>query len=203
MKIMSKKNKKASSKQKTKLKNSSKILYTTAVIVLLIPLVLLVYIYLGAKENSGKPVEGTRFDNSLNPAITQEQLKQVEDAMKFDQVQKVEVNLTSATLRINLDTKDDISEDALEDVLNSAYDKVNAILPIETYFTNKNETKMYDLDIHAYNFIPDDTHSEDDQIYKEKIKNASNKKAVDDTLTSPRNKEKANELLKQQEELNK
>ena len=62
---------------------------------------------------------------------------------------------------------------------------------------------MYDLDIHAYNFIPDDTHSEDDQIYKEKIKNASNKKAVDDTLTSPRNKEKATELLKQQEELNK
>ena len=48
--------------------------------------------------------------------------------MKFDQVEKVEVNLTSATLRINLDTKDDISEDALEDVLNKRkYDKVNAI----------------------------------------------------------------------------
>lgn len=200
---MNKKNKKVSSKQKTKAKKSSKVLYVIAIIVLLIPVCLLGYIYLGAKENSGKPVVGSRFDRSLDPAITEEDIQKVKDALKFDQVDSIEVNLTSATLRITIDTADNISNDALTDVMNSAYDKVDDILPIKTYFTNQKSTKMYDLDIHVYNFVPDDTHSEDDQIYKEKTKNASNDKAVVDTLTTPRNKEEADELLKQQEDLNK
>lgn len=200
---MNKKNKNASSKQKTKTKKSSKVLYVIAIIVLLIPVGLLGYIYLGAKENSGKPVVGSRFDKSLDPAITETDIQKVKDALKFDNVDKVEVNLTSATLRITIDTADNISEDALSNILDSAYDKVDQVLPVKTYFTNKDTTKMYDLDIHVYNFIPDDTHTEDDQIYKEKTKNASNDKAVEDTLTSPRNQEEADELLKQQEELKK
>ena len=40
-------------------------------------------------------------------------------------------------------------------------------------------------------------------VYKEKIKNASSKKAVTDTLSSARSKEDANALLKQQKELEK
>lgn len=200
---MNKKNKHASSKQKTKTKKSSKVLYVIAIIVLLIPVGLLGYIYLGAKENSGKPVVGSRFDKSLDPEITETEIQKVKDALKFDNVDNIAVNLTSATLRITIDTADNISEKALTDIMDSAYDKVDQVLPIKTYFTNNDSTKMYDLDIHVYNFIPDDSHSEDDQIYKEKTKNASNKKAVEDTLTSPRNSEEADELLKQQEELNK
>lgn len=205
---MSKQKNMKSPKQKKNTKKSSKVLIGIAIVVLLIPLLLLGYIYFGAKENSGKPVTGSRFDKSLDPAITQEEIDKVKGALKIDGVEKVEVNLTSATLRITLDTADDLSEDSIENVLNEAYDKVNDILPVKTYFTNKSNedaasAKMYDLDIHAYNFIPDDTHKEDDQIYLELVKNAANKKKVVDTITTPRNEKEANELLKQQEEANK
>ena len=200
---MSKQKNMKSPKQKKNTKKSSKVLITVAIIVLLIPLLLLGYIYFGAKENSGKPVTGSRFDNSLDPSITNEEIDKVKSALKFDGVEKVEVNLTSATLRITLDASDDIDQNTLENLLNEAYDKVNDILPVKTYFTNKDKTKMYDLDIHAYNFIPDDTHKEDDQIYLELVKNAAKKKKVVDNITTPKNEEQANELLKQQEEANK
>ena len=121
-------------KQKRNTRKSSKVLITVAIIVLLIPLLLLGYIYFGAKENSGKPVTGSRFENSLDPAITQEQMDKVKKALNFDGVEKVEVNLTSATLRITMDAADDIDQDTLENLLNAAYDKVNDILPSENIF---------------------------------------------------------------------
>ena len=200
---MSKQKNMKNQKQKRNTRKSSKVLITVAIIVLLIPLLLLGYIYFGAKENSGKPVTGSRFENSLDPAITQEQMDKMKKALNFDGVEKVEVNLTSATLRITMDAADDIDQDTLENLLNAAYDKVNDILPVKTYFTNKDKTKMYDLDIHAYNFIPDDSHKEDDQIYLELVKNAANKKKVVDNITTPKNEKEAKELLKQQEEANK
>ena len=98
-----------------------------------------------AKESSGSPTVGSRFDNSLNPAITEEQLDKVKSAMKLDGVESVEVNLISATLRINIDTKDDASSAKVKSIMNEAYDKVNDILPIKKYFTNNDSDKMYDL----------------------------------------------------------
>ena len=71
-------------KQKRNTRKSSTVLITVAIIVLLIPLLLLGYIYFGAKENSGKPVTGSRFENSLDPAITQEQMDKVKKALNFD-----------------------------------------------------------------------------------------------------------------------
>lgn len=202
---MSKQKKTVDTKQKKKsLKTSSKVLYGAAVVVILIPLLLLAYIYFGAKENSGKPVTGSRFDDSLNPAITQDDIKKVETAVSLGGVESVEVNLKSATLRININTSDDITSSALGNIMNSAYAKVGEVLPIETYFTNKTDgTKMYDLDIHVYNYIPDETHAQDNQIYMELTKNASNKEVVTDTLSSPKNAEVADDLLKEQAEVGK
>ena len=179
------------SKKKKKTKaggGKSKILYWIAGIVILIPVLLLGWIYLSAKESSGSPTVGSRFDNSLNPAITEEQLDKVKSAMKLDGVESVEVNLISATLRINIDTKDDASSAKVKSIMNEAYDKVNDILPIKKYFTNNDSDKMYDLEVHVYNFIPDDT------------KTAAAKKPNVSTPSSPKNKSVAEKLLKQQEE---
>ena len=90
--------------------------------------------------------------------------------MKLDCVESVEVNLIIATLRINIDTKDDASSAKVKSIMNEAYDKVNDILPIKKYFTNNDSDKMDDLEVHVYNCIPDDKHSADDQIYKIKTK---------------------------------
>ena len=180
------------SKKKKKTKaggGKSKILYWIAGIVILIPVLLLGWIYLSAKESSGSPT-----------AITEEQLDKVKSAMKLDGVESVEVNLISATLRINIDTKDDASSAKVKSIMNEAYDKVNDILPIKKYFTNNDSDKMYDLEVHVYNFIPDDKHSADDQIYKIKTKTAAAKKPNVSTPSSPKNKSVAEKLLKQQEE---
>ena len=180
------------SKKKKKTKaggGKSKILYWIAGIVILIPVLLLGWIYLSAKESSGSPTVGSRFDNSLNPAITEEQMDKVKSAMKLDGVESVEVNLISATLRINIDTKDDASSAKVKSIMNEAYDKVNDILPIKKYFTNNDSDKMYDLEVHVYNFIPD-----------VKTKTAAAKKPNVSTPSSPKNKSVAEKLLKQQEE---
>ena len=121
---MSKQKNMKNQKQKRNTRKSSKVLITVAIIVLLIPLLLLGYIYFGAKENSGKPVTGSRFENSLDPAITQEQMDKVKKALNFDGVEKVEVNLTSATLRITMDAADDIDQDTLENLLDAAYENI-------------------------------------------------------------------------------
>lgn len=70
----------------------------------------------------------------------------MKSAMKFDGVDSVEVNLISATLRINIDTKDNASSSKVKSIMNEAYDKVNDILPIKKYFTNNDSDKMYDLE---------------------------------------------------------
>ena len=81
------------------------------------------------------PTVGSRFDNSLDPAITEEQLTKVKDALKFDGAENVEVNLKSATLRITIDLDDKAGSSKVKSVLNDAYDKVVKILPVKTYFT--------------------------------------------------------------------
>ena len=45
--------------------------------------------------------------------------------------------------------------------VDSAYNIVNDQLPIDTYFTNKDGSKMYDLEIDSYNYLIDDTRTAD------------------------------------------
>ncbi|MGX8834097.1 hypothetical protein ACWG0P_07775 [Amedibacillus sp. YH-ame6] len=181
------------------LSKSSKILYTVAGIVILIPLVLLIYIYFGAKDNAGKPTVGDRFEDSLNPAITEKQLGELKTALKIDGTEKIEINLISATLRVNIDTADDASADTITSIMNQAYDSVNSILPIETYFTNnKKSTKMYDVEINVYNYIPDETKSADGQIYMIKTKTAAASEPNVSVPTTAKNEEVAKKLLEEQ-----
>ena len=92
-----------------------------------------------------------RFKNELNPAITETDLASIRSNLNYDNIDNLEVNLISATLRVMINTSDDMAEGDLLWILNDAADKIAAVLPIETYFTNSAATKMYDLEIHVYN----------------------------------------------------
>lgn len=188
--------------KKNKLKNlskSNKILYSAAIIVIVVPLLLLGYIYLSAKENTGKPTEGSRFGESLNPAIESKKVDEVKASMAFEGVDGVEVNLISATLRVSIDVNDAGAADTIEAIMNQAYENVNAILPIETYFTNnKSSVKMYDLEVHVYNYIPDETKPADGQIYMIKTKTAAATEANVSVPTTAKNPDVANQLLTEQ-----
>ena len=199
---MTKKDKTKTNKQKKQsaISTKQKILYGLSVVVILVPLLLLGYIYLSTKENAGIPTVGSRFDNELDPAITEEQVDQIKQSLTFDEAEHVEVNLKSATVRVTIDLEDKAGNKTVTSVMNEAYDKVTKVLPVETYFTNKDETKMYDLEVSVYNFIPEEDNT-DGWVYKTKIKNASAKKAFTDVLSKPKNQDVADTIEKEQDSI--
>ena len=74
----------------------------------------------------------------------------------------------------------------IEAIANQVYDIVNSNLDIATYFTTQDTTKMYDLEIHVYNYIPDEENEEEvnGQLYAVLYKNATTAdKAIDWSTT--------------------
>ncbi|MCI8272197.1 MAG: hypothetical protein HFG16_07810 [Erysipelotrichaceae bacterium] len=197
---MNRKNIKKSSKTNNKDKKPNTILWI-GLVVILVPCLILLYILLGTKEKAGQPVVGDRFEGELDPGITDEQLNSIREALVFENAENVEVNLISATLRITINAKDDISSDGALALANSAYDKVMEVLPVETYFTNvkdedgKMKTKMYDIEVQVYNVLKQDNPNNIGLIYFVKSKSANMSEPILNNFASPKNEEVANELL--------
>lgn len=185
-------------KQKDGDRKPNYLLWVT-VIIIAIPCLILLYIFIGSRESSSEPVEGSRFKNALDPKITEEDLEALKTSLTFEGAEAVEINLKSATLRININAKDDLNQDAIKQLINNAYDKVNEKLPIDKYFTNKENgdkiVKMYDLEISAYNYIPKNEEEKKGQIHLSRVKNSSADKPVDDVLSTPKDKQSADEIL--------
>ncbi|MEG3039608.1 MAG: hypothetical protein RR788_04845 [Erysipelotrichaceae bacterium] len=179
--------------QKGKNKKHNYILWTGLVVVM-IPVCILIYIVFGTLGNSDEPVNGNRFDQDLNPAISEKNVKELKGSLVFDGVEGVSVNLKTATLRININTNDDLDEKAIGDIMNQAYDKVVTLLPIETYFTNKKNCQMYDIEVNVYNLIPDEK-TTITPIYLVKSKTAAAKEATVDVKTTPLDEEVVNQLM--------
>ncbi|MEF9962305.1 MAG: hypothetical protein RR863_06405 [Erysipelotrichaceae bacterium] len=179
--------------QKVKNKKHNYILWTGLVVVM-IPVCILIYIVFGTLGNSDEPVNGNRFDQDLNPAISEKNVKELKGSLVFDGVEGVSVNLKTATLRININTNDDLDEKAIGDIMNQAYDKVVTLLPIETYFTNKKNCQMYDIEVNVYNLIPDEK-TTITPIYLVKSKTAAAKEATVDVKTTPLDEEVVNQLM--------
>ncbi|MCI8540934.1 MAG: hypothetical protein HFE67_05430 [Erysipelotrichaceae bacterium] len=173
------------------------------IVVIAIPCLILAYILIGSRENSSTPVEGSRFADALDPKISPQEVNTLKEALQFADAQSVEVNLKSATLRITIDTRDDMTQEEMSALLGQVYDAVGAQLPIETYFTNKTigsgddatVIKMYDLEISIYNFIPENEEQKASQIHISRSKNAAAPDLIDDVLTTPRDEESAQEIL--------
>lgn len=177
-------------KKKTK-KEPNWILRIT-IIVLLIPIVVVVYSLISSIENKGEPVFADRFDDQLKNEISEEQIKAVEAALVYDGVESVTVNLKSATLRVSINAVDTMDRGSLEAIANDAYAKITSILPVDQYFTNLSEgdkqIKMYDLEVHAYNFIPTDE-TQGGQLYIQISKNAPSADVVTSWLSDVKNEE--------------
>lgn len=176
-------------------KQGHKIVWFT-LIVILIPFLIVGYVILTSLGGQNEPVVGNRFDsNDLNPAITNDQISQVQTAIaSIGGVENVEVNLKSATLRISIDVSDDANADTCNAIAQEAYNQVNGILPVDTYFTNTEDAKMYDLEIDAYNFLLDDSHTEgqvDIKVYK-----SGAGQVVTQNITEAKDSELASQLVR-------
>ena len=175
-----------------KLKKPHVILWL-GIIIVLVPCIILGVVLMNSLENSREPVVADRFKNELNPAITETDLASIRSNLNYDNIDNLEVNLISATLRVMINTSDDMAEGDLLWILNDAANKIAAVLPIETYFTNSAATKMYDLEIHVYNTTKGSETLP--QIYYVKTKNAANEDWVIDNYTVAKNPELAKSIL--------
>lgn len=144
-------------KKKTKKRNKlskSAIVLIVGLCIIFIPLTVYGGILLSAQLQTGKPIFGDRFKGDLDPAITNSEISTLEaEISSMSQVEECKIELKSAQLRINVDVVDTMEVEKMDELLDEIYNKVNAKLPVGTYFTSANSKKMYDLSINVYNFI--------------------------------------------------
>ena len=182
--------------EKTSVKKKPHIVLGLVIVILFIPIVILAAILVSSLEDSSQPVVGSRYQNELDPAITEENITSLENALVFDGTDSVQVNFKTARVAILIDTNDDMSADSINNLIQQAYAKVNEVLPIETYFTNRsdgeNYVKMYDLQIDAYNVI-----SGDNQIHYVLTKTGAQDEPLLELVSSPKNEEVANDVQNQ------
>lgn len=166
------------------------------VIIIMIPVVIVGYVLLASLGGQNRPVEGSRFSKKdLDPAITDDNISTLESALSnIENVEKVNVNLLSATLRVHIDLIDSATDDVASAAINSAYSVINEQLPIDTYFTNKDGSKMYDLEIDSYNYLIDDTHTADGWTYLKLTKTGASDGPVTDNMTVAKDAELSNQL---------
>ena len=160
-------------KIKTKKKKMSKggIVLLVGIIVILIPCLIFGGILLSAALETGKPVSGSRFNNDLNPSISNSNTKSLETTISaMSGVESCEIVLKSAQYRVNVNTTDSLSDSQIKDLAVDVYNAVNTALPISTYFTSTDSEKMYDLSINVYNYISE---NDDTMIYYILTKNSN------------------------------
>lgn len=172
-------------------------------IIIMIPVVIVGYVLLTSIGGQNHPVEGSRFSKTdLDPAITDDNISSLESALSnIENVDKVSVNLLSATLRVHIDLVDSATDDVASAALDSAYNIVNEQLPIDTYFTNKDSSKMYDLEIDSYNYLIDDTHTADGWTYLKLTKTGASDGPVTDNMTTAKDPELSNQLKAASEQI--
>lgn len=168
---------------------------TTAILmaVLLTPFLIFGFILVRDKLNSGNPVVGARNENQLEHQITQEQLSQIEEVISEEIFVSEKVTLKSSTLRIYVEVGQDQSKDAIKEIGQRVYDKVIEVLPIDPYFTNTENNKQYDLEVHVYNDVED--LSSDEFVYFEVIRNAGMEETSFTFLTDAKDPEFKQEVL--------
>lgn len=123
-----------------------------ALAILAVPATVFFNIMVEMQVLAGNPVTGERFMNDLNPKISDNQLEEVTDALKqLPNVVDLEVNLRSATLRVNVMTPLTISEAEVSTLIEAIKATLFEPLPVASYFTATTTTKQYDIEIHIRN----------------------------------------------------
>ena len=181
---------KKTQKKNTESKQGHKLVWFTLIIIA-IPVVIVAYVLLTSMGGQGEPVVGNRFNGEdLNPNITEEAMNSIqEQASGIGGVEEVTINLKSATLRVHLNMDDSYTQDQIQAASDQAYEIVAATLPIDQYFTNREDAKMYDLEIDVYNYIVDDSHPAEGQIYIKTTKTGAATDRVTDVMTTAKDPE--------------
>lgn len=152
---MTQKNEQVYKKKKTTHKTA--VLFWVCLILVILPFAILGWILFSASRDTHSPVLGRRYDGDLDPAITSSQMDEVKNAVSaVDGVDSADVEMQTATLRVYADIADTASADDANSIADALYSAVTSVLDPNTYFSQSNGEKMYDLEIHVYT-IPERT----------------------------------------------
>ena len=176
----------------------SKITTLIALVLLLTPVLGFGYIIYRDSSQTGEPVVGSRYDNNLEPKITEEQLSTIKASLVDEMILSNKVTLKSSTLRVYVEVAEETSKDSIKELAGTVYDLVTEKLPVETYFSNDGSRKMYDLEIHVYNNSTD--RSSEEFIYYEIIKSSSIEERIEEFITDAKNEDFKAEVLENLEE---
>lgn len=181
---------KKTQKKNTESKQGHKLVWFTLIIIA-IPVVIVAYVLLTSMGGQGEPVVGNRFNGEdLNSSITEEAMNSIQEQVSgIGGVEEATINLKSATLRVHLNMDDSYTQDQIQAASDQAYEIVAATLPIDQYFTNREDAKMYDLEIDVYNYIVDDSHPAEGQIYIKTTKTGAATDRVTDVMTTAKDPE--------------
>ena len=198
-----KKNKKpvtgTAKKHKKKELDRSTVILVTGLVLIAIPCLILGWILISASLDTGTPILGDRFQGDLDPAITSEQISQIETQVASEgSVDSVTVELATATLRIYVDAADSLSEEEATALSQTVYQDVTSVLPESTYFTSTSSKKMYDLEVHVYNDLS--LAGTDGYMYVIRTKNAAMEQAEVQTVSKPLDADLAQQLRDELEE---
>lgn len=116
--------------------------------------VLIIFAALVASDaffSRGQVVLGDRFKNDLDNHISAAQLDEVSNSIKsMDKVKSVEVNNSSALVRILVEVGADVSVADATNLAKSAYAETIKLLPVDQYFKAHDAVRNYDLEINVY-----------------------------------------------------
>jgi hypothetical protein len=138
-------------KPKKRRTSRTTLIFWICLVLIVAPLALLGWNLFSSSMNTHSPVLGNRYKGDLNPAITKDQMKQVETkAAAVNGVTSADVEMTTATLRVYADIADDATADTATATADSIYKAVSEVLDPSVYFTKTDSEKMYDMEIHVY-----------------------------------------------------
>lgn len=163
-------------------------------LIIAIPCAAFAYILLSAQAATGTAISGDRFTGDLDPAITETQMTDVATAVQtIEGVESSEVILKSATLRVYVDTLDEMTPEVAEQIAYQAYDKLIEVCDASVYFTQTASKKMYDVEVHAYNL--EENRDSDEFVYVIVNKSSSMEAPIARLVSEPLDPELAAQLL--------
>ncbi|MBR0385362.1 MAG: hypothetical protein IJI05_02295 [Erysipelotrichaceae bacterium] len=165
-------------------------------VVLMVPVCYFGYLLYQASQETNTPVIGDRIKTDIETEITEEALSSIKtQVLSLEGVEKCEVNLIVETMRVNVDTVDDMTDDKILELNKAIYNIVDAQIPVEEYFTSRFSYKGYDLEITSYTNL-----DSDDCAIVMLTKNSRMEQYSNQVVSKPKNPEVATELHKLAEE---
>ena len=184
--------KKKKKKKKLGAHQAAKYILIIGLIIIAIPCTFLGFILIQASTGTGKPVNGDRFENALNPEITEAEVTSLQSAISgLSNIENCEVNLINGQVRITVDCKDSLESSEIESITKKVFEQVNSKLPMSSYFTSTASKRMYDLSINVFNFAECES---EDMICWNVQKNSQMEKEIYKELTKPNDEELVAEL---------